>query len=206
MKILSINDPKFKEFGRIVRGFDASSILEVLSKRECPADSVIYNPSDPEIESLPAAHEIQEKLYGKMPIQIGYTNGHCRKMNALEYHRDSEFNVADQDIILFLGRRQDLEDDFTLNTEKVKAFRVPKGVMVEIYATSLHYAPCQTNENGYRCIVVLPRGTNYPVEINVNGVDEERLMTATNKWLIGHPDGGCDEGTFIGLVGDNPEV
>lgn len=206
MKILSIYDPEFREFGRIVKGFDASAILEVLSRRECPADSVVYNPSDSEIESLPEAHEIQEKLYGKMPIQIGYTNGHCRKMNALEYHRDSEFNVADQDMILFLARRQDLEDDFTLNTEKVKAFRVPKGVMVEIYATSLHYAPCQTSDAGYRCIVVLPKGTNYPVEINVNGVDEERLMTATNKWLIGHPDGGCEEGIFVGLTGDNPEV
>lgn len=206
MKIYSVYDSEFKEFGRIVKGFDTSALLEVLGKRECPADGVVYNPSDAEIESLPEAKMIQEKLYGKMPVQIGYTNGHCTKMKALEYHRDSEFNVADQDIILLLARRQDLADDFTLDTEMVKAFKVPKGVMVEIYATSLHYAPWQTSDAGYRCIVVLPRGTNYPVEININGVDEERLMTATNKWLIAHPEGGCDERTFLGLKGVNLEI
>ena len=32
---------------------------------------------------------------------------------------------------------------------------------------------------------------------------EDRLLTAKNKWLIGHPEGGLPEGTHLGLVGEN---
>ena len=32
---------------------------------------------------------------------------------------------------------------------------------------------------------------------------EDKLLTAKNKWLIGHPEGGLDEGCHLGLVGEN---
>ncbi len=205
MKIYSVYDEEFKQYGRVIEGYDCTPMLEVLGRRECP-DGVTYVPSDEEIEALPISREIQDTLCGMMPIQIGYTNGHCRKMNALEYHKSSELNVADEDIILLVALRQELDDEFKMNTEKVKAFHVPKGVLVEMYATTLHYAPCQANENGYRCIVVLPKGTNLPLERTGNRGGEDILMTATNKWLIGHPEGGCDEGTYLGLSGENLTV
>lgn len=205
MKIYSVYDPEFAAYGRVVDGFDIQPMLDVLANRECP-EGVVYEPSDAELEALPVAKDIQNVLYGTLPIQIGYTNGHCRKMNALEYHRDSEFNAADTDIILLLALRADLSPEFTMDTSKVKAFKLPKGVLVEVFATSLHYAPCQDNDDGYRCIVVLPRGTNMPISRDKLIGSEDKLMTATNKWLIGHPDGGLDEGTFIGFTGPNPEV
>ncbi|MDO4338189.1 MAG: DUF4867 family protein [Eubacteriales bacterium] len=205
MKIYDVYDAEFKDYGCVIEGYAAEQFLEVLAQRECP-DGVVYKPSDKELEGLPAAKEIQETLCGRMPIQIGYTNGHCRKMNALEYHKSSEINVADQDIILFLALRQELDESFRMDTDKVKAFRVPRGVMVEIYATTMHYAPCQTTDAGYRCIVILPRGTNLPVKIQTEAKGEHRLMTATNKWLLGHPEGGLEEGTYMGLTGKNLEV
>lgn len=207
MKIYDVSAPEFAEFGRIVEGFDVNSLLDILANRPCP-DDVLYIPSDAEMENLPVAKQIQEKCYGHLPIQIGFTNGHNKKLNALEYHRDSEFNVADTDIILLLGRRQDLSADFTLDTAKVTAFKVPKGVFVEIYATTLHYAPC-ANEGGYRCIVVLPRGTNLDLPTKpkvLNQFDEAKLMIATNKWLIGHAEGNLPKDYFIGLSGKNLEV
>ena len=36
--------------------------------------------------------------------------------------------------------------------------------------------------------------------------DEDALLTATNKWLIGHAEGGLDEGCFLGLKGKNLSV
>ena len=205
MKIYSVYDPEFRAYGRVVDGFDTEPLLEVLSRRECP-EGVVYNPSDAELEALPVGQQIQQILYGTLPIQIGYTNGHNKKLNALEYHRDSEFNVADVDIILMLAGRWDLDENFCMDTEKVKCFRIPRGVLVEVYATTLHYAPCQATEEGYRCIVVLPRGTNHPLKRDSFVGSEDRLMTDTNKWLIGHPEGGCAEGTFLGLSGENLEV
>ncbi len=31
-------------------------------------------------------------------------------------------------------------------------------------------------------------------------------MTAVNKWLVGHPEGGLDDGCFLGLKGENLSV
>lgn len=74
----------------------------------------------------------------------------------------------------------------------------------EIYADTLHYAPCQTSEEGFRCVVVLPRGTNEELEeMPVIRDGEERLLAAKNKWLLGHPEGGLPEGTWLGLKGEN---
>ena len=203
MKLYSVYDREFAEYGCVLKDWDCQEVLKVLGSRECP-EGVVYVPSDEELEALPAIQKMQNTLCGKMPIQAGYTNGHCTKMNALEYHKSSEWNVSDEDIVLFLGRRQDLSETYTMDTAEVKAFLLPKGVLVEVYATTLHYAPCQANKNGYRCLVILPEGTNYPVTVT-NKAGENILMTATNKWLVGHPQGRCEAGTYIGLTGENPD-
>ena len=205
MEILSINSPEFSAFGCVHAGFDCDSLLRVLMERPCP-DEVLYVPSDHELESLPVSRQFQQTLFGQMPIQVGFTNGHCRRMNALEYHKSSELNVATEDVILFLAARQGLSAQFTMDSSAVKAFLLPKGVLVEIYATTLHYAPCQTSDAGYRCIVVLPAGTNLPLTCKTSICAEDSLLAATNKWLIGHPEGGLPSGTFLGIRGINPEV
>ncbi len=168
-------------------------------------DDVTYVASVSELESLAAAEQLAGGIYGQMPVQVGYCNGHNRFLNALEYHRDSEINIAvGEDLILLLGRLQDVESDFTLDTGTVRAFLVPAGTMIEVYATTLHYAPCQVSDKGFRCVVVLPRGTNEELKHRpVNRCGEEKLLTARNKWLIGHAEGGLPEGTFIGLKGEN---
>lgn len=206
MKIYSVHDKEFRDYGTVVENFPCEEILKVLGKKTCPEDSVLYVPSDEELEGLEDSKKMFKTMCGSVPMQMGYTNGHCRKMNALEYHKSSEWNVSTEDIILFLGLRTDLDENYTMDTSKVKAFLLPAGTLVEVFATTLHYAPCQTNENGYRCIVVLPKGTNLTYNIDVNAKGEDRLLAATNKWLVGHPEGGCQEGTFIGLTGVNLEV
>ena len=53
--------------------------------------------------------------------------------------------------------------------------------------------------------VILPAGTNYPLEeTHANG--EDALITAKNKWLIGHAEGGLPEGSFLGLKGKNLDI
>ena len=84
------------------------------------------------------------RAYGGMPIQIGMCWGYNTKLNCLEYHRDSEVNVGETDFVLLLAKEDEIEDGM-LDTAKVKAFRVPAGTAVEVYGTTLHYAPCQTN-------------------------------------------------------------
>ncbi|MCH5270511.1 MAG: DUF4867 family protein [Lachnospiraceae bacterium] len=211
MEIKKITDAAFKKYGRIVDNVDFSALVEKMAETPLP-EGVAYEPSVQILEDLPLMQDISVTVYGEMPVQIGYCNGHNTLLNALEYHRDSEINVAATDAVLMLGLLQDVEDDFTYDTAKMEAFLVPAGTAVEIYATTLHYAPCGLDNKGFKVAIILPRGTNYPLKsahakvVNGKAPNEDALITAVNKWLIGHAEGGLDEGTFLGLKGENLQL
>ena len=206
MNILSINSPEFQAYGRIVDNVDFTQLLEAL-KNTPVTEGVVYEPSVKELEETDTFTQLTDITYGEMPIQIGFCNGHNSMLNALEYHKDSEINVMATDAILLLGLRSELEADFTYDTAKVKAFLVPAGTAVEVYATSLHYAPCGVGGKGFQVAIVLPKGTNYPfAKKRDRKTGEDRLMTAVNKWLVGHPEGCLEEGSFLGLKGENLSV
>lgn len=201
MKIQKVADTSFRKYGKVLRGIDFEELLRAMKYTPVPED-VIYVPSSEELEALPVAREIQNRVYGGMPIQIGYCNGHNRKLNAVEYHRDSEVNIAVTDLIILIGSQQDITPEFTYDTANIEAFFVPAGTAIEIYATTLHYAPCQAADSGFQNVVVLPKGTNTELPFQPVKSGEERLLTARNKWLIAHRDAEI-EGAFEGLVGEN---
>lgn len=208
MEIKKVTDAAFKKYGRVISHVDVAELVAALKETPIPAD-VVYEPSVESLEKLLVKEELSSVIYGEMPIQIGYCNGHNKKLKALEYHRDSEINIAAEDAVLMLGSLQDVEADFTYDTSKVEAFLVPAGTAVEIYATTLHYAPCHVEDGGFQVAVVLPKGTNYELKAahakveNGKAPNEDALLAAVNKWLIGHAEGGLPEGSFLGLKGEN---
>ena len=138
-----------------------------------------YVAEDERLQELPAAVEVSEHLFGGMPCQLGWCNGHNTYLNCLEYHRDSEFNLGTEDFVLLLARMEDIEDG-KLDTAKVKAFRAPAGTLVEVYATTLHYAPCHVDaDKGFRVLVALPKGTNTAKpDMQNNGGDDPLQQVA----------------------------
>ena len=204
MKIESVFDASFRQYGKVVKGLHLDELLTALSKTEKPTDGVIYVPGDDSLENTPAKKELGDNVYGGMPIQIGFCNGTNTKLNCVEYHRDSEINIPCEDMILLLGSREDVKDDFTYDTSKVEGFFVPEGTAIEVYATTLHYAPCGVDGQGFKCVVVLPKGTNLDV-VNTHATAEDKLLAASNKWLIAHDDAHID-GAFNGLRGENITV
>ncbi len=206
IQIQKVTDKSFRKYGRILTGeYDVAELMTAMEKTECPDDAVIYIPSDKEIEKLPVMKAFTDSLYGGLPIQIGYCNGNNHLLNAVEYHRSSEVNVACTDLILLIGSEQDIEDDYTYDTSKIEAFLLPKGTVAEVYATTLHYAPCTAQEGGFRCVVVLPKGTNEELPFETAKEGENRLLAAMNKWLIAHEDAQI-EGAFCGLKGENINI
>ena len=163
----------------------------------CP-DDVVYVASEAALEATKSAEKFQEIYYGKLPIQVGYCNGHNSLLNALEYHRCGEVNVAVTDLIVLVGSLVDVADDFTYDTAKVEAFFVPAGTAFEVYETTLHYAPCGVDGNGFKAIVVLPQGTNTDLMTCHTKSYDDKLLTAKNKWLIAHEEAGI-EGAVCGL-------
>lgn len=207
MTIKPVTGRAFKPFGRVIKGYYLRSLIEEMEKTECPSDKVVYEPSVRSLETLKINRQLSEEAYGGMPIQIGYCNGRNHLLNAVEYHRDSELNLACTDLILLVGKRQDIGRDYTYDTGKMQAFLVKKGTLVEIYSTTLHYAPISAVENeNFRCVVVLPKGTNEPLPAcrGKAHTKEDQLLTHVNKWLIAHPESGLDkDGAFVGLKGEN---
>ena len=201
MKVQKVTDPAFRKYGQVLEGYDFTGLIKEMKHTPVP-ENVIYVPSVEELESLDVMKELQNKGYGGLPIEIGYCNGHNKKLNALEYHRSSEINVAVTDLILLIGHQQDVEPDHTYDTGKVEAFLVPAGTGIEVFATTLHYAPCHVNDGGFQCVVVLPKGTNTDITFETAKTGEDSLLTAKNKWLIAHEDAKI-EGAFNGLKGEN---
>ena len=213
MKIKSVFSHSFERYGRILKGYDVKELLEKLeATTKKPDNAVIYEPGDAGLEALPVAKEFCTNIYGGMPIQIGYCNGNNTKLNCFEYHRGSEINIPADDMVLLLAPLQSVKNG-KLNTNTVEAFSVPKGTVVQIYETTLHYAPCNGYRNGdvlkdgFRVIIVLPKGTNL-AKPEIKVIDQEdRLLWAANKWLIAHPDTNeAKAGAFAGLVGANPDI
>ena len=208
MKIYSVFDPEFKPYGQVVDGMadTVQEILDVLA--DAPqGPGVDYMPEYAPLQELPAMVEISEHCYGGMPVQLGWCNGHNTRLNCLEYHRDSEFNLGTEDFILLLAKQDEIENG-VLNTARVKAFRVPAGVLVEVYATTLHYAPCHCDEGkGFRVLVALPQGTNTDKPMITNKSPEDKLLWARNKWLLAHPDSPeTSQGAHVGLSGENIDI
>lgn len=201
MKIQNVTDASFRKYGKVLAGYDMTALIKEMKHTPVPED-VVYVPSVEELEALDCAAELKNRGFGGIPIQIGYCNGHNKKLNAVEYHRCSEINVAVTDLVLLIGCQQDIKDDFTYDTSKIEAFLVPAGTAIEVYATTLHYAPCHVSENGFQCVVVLPKGTNTDINFPLPKTGEDKLMTAKNKWLIAHEDAAI-EGAFNGLRGEN---
>lgn len=205
IKIHNVTDPEFRRYGRAVTGYGLSELLEALRSTPLPTDGTVYVPSDKNLENTPAFAQLRDAGFGGLPIEIGYCNGVNHALNALEYHRSSEFNVAVDDMILLLGSLQDVDPkDFSYDTSRVEAFLVPAGTMVEMYATTLHFAPCSVNGKGFRNAVILPLGTNEALKAAPRKEGEEKLLFAENKWMIAHEDSGLQkDGAFVGLKGEN---
>ncbi|HIU09096.1 MAG TPA: DUF4867 family protein [Candidatus Limiplasma pullistercoris] len=206
MEILSVLDPAFKPYGRVVEGYPVDGLLAALKTTPLP-DAVAYTPRDEALHAAANAEAIGEALFGGMPFQLGWCNGHNTRLNCLEYHRDSEFNLGTEAFILLLAKQDEMENG-VLDTAKVRAFRVPAGVLIEVYATTLHYAPCHADPaKGFRVMVALPAGTNTDFRLPGAPNPLDRQLWARNKWLIAHPDSApAANGAVIGLTGENTDI
>ena len=204
--ILSVFDEKLKTYGNIVTGIDFGEIISYMeSSTPIPENGNIYVASVPEMEAIPVVSEIQSVFYGDMPIQVGYCNGRNTTYNGFEYHKGSEINVAVTDFMLVLGHTWEIRDN-TFNVADAQVFFVPKGTAIEMFQTTLHLSPCRICDEGFKGVVILPAGTNTPLEKKPeNPQGEAKLLLQRNKWVIAHPEREplIRQGAHPGVIGEN---
>lgn len=201
MQIIPISSPEFLPYGRIVAEVRGSRYAALLKDRAIPKE-VEYIPMDPALQALSDTEHIQVQTFGCLPIQAGYCAGHNRKLNALEYHACSEVNIAVTDLVLLLGHRYDIDEKGTYHTEKVQAFFLPAGTAVELYSSTLHFAPCGAGADGaFKAVVILPAGVNAPL------IDEDcaGALCGVSKWILKHRE-YQGQGLCGALIGENLSI
>ena len=209
VKIYSVFDKEFEEYGAVLDGFDFSEWIDYMkNKTEIPSKNNIYVPSDSNMEQGALFNDVQNILYGGMPVQVGYCNGRNSTYNGFEYHKCSEINIAVTDFMLVLGLKRQIKDNRSYVGDE-KVFFVPAGTAIEMYQTTLHLSPCRVCDNGFKDIVVLLRGTNTPLGKRSESVNaESALLLQKNKWVIAHKEREAliKQGAFAGLIGENKEL
>jgi ureidoglycolate hydrolase len=203
-----VEDSLFKQYGKVIDSYDFEELKPYMEQTIIPVDGNEYVASVAEMEQTKVKEEIQLNFYGGMPIQIGYCNGPNRTLNGLEYHKSSEINVMMTDLVLLLGKVQDIVNNH-YDAKNVDAFFFPKGTAVELYATTLHFAPCKVDDQGFKVVVILPAGTNEPLEKAVEKKSEEdELLFMKNKWLLAHPEREVliNRGAYPGIRGENIQI
>lgn len=205
-KIYSIQDEKFRTYGRVVTGYDFSALVDYMeTKSQMPESGNVYFASIPEMEETEVAKQLEKTLYGGMPIEIGYCNGRNSTFNGMEYHKGSEINIAVTDLMLILGHTWDIKDN-TYRVEDSEVFFMKKGEAIEMFQTTLHLSPCKVTDDGFKDVVILPRGTNTPLEGDKEQYEAiDRLLLQKNKWVIAHPEREplMKQGAFPGIIGEN---
>ncbi len=203
LKIYKVTDKEFIPYGKVLNNLSIDEIIEVANKIPMPAEGSMYVPELEEFMKTKAAKEMQEDCYGEMPTQVGYCYGSSNKLNAVEWHKDSEINIATTPLVLILGKVQDIVDN-KVDSSTFKIFYLEKGDAVEVYATTLHFCPCQVLKSGFGCVVGLPKGTNIPLQ----NEHEDKVLFRKNKWILAHVEneGLIGRGVLPGVTGENYEI
>lgn len=153
-------------------------------------------------------------FYGGLIPQIGYCNGKNFSMNGSEYHKGPELTIAITDCLMWWMFPEDLVDFDHVDSAKAEVFYIPKGCAFLLKPEILHLAPCKVDNAGYKTVIILPMGTNRPLDpdlkktIKSNGDPESKLLHMSNKYMITHRDWEplVNQGVHIGLLGENRSI
>lgn len=216
--IRSVHEEAFRSYGRVLEGYDFSKLIEYMEQRtSVPEEGNVYVASVPEMEAIIEEDGALAALFGGMPVQAGYCNGKNSTCNGFEYHKAWEINIAVTDFLLMLGHSWDISADLRYSVDRSEVFFVEKGTAIEMFGTTLHLSPLRVFPEGFKGVVLLPKGVNTPLtdgekaardQAFARGDKESRLLLQRGKWVIAHPDREplIKQGACPGVLGENREL
>lgn len=203
-KYKEVTDVEFERYGKVITDIDTPKLLSLIEKTPL-IPGTDYKASVDYLEDPSVMPVLKNQVFGGLNIQFGYCNGDNKGLNCLEYHRNSELNIAATDAVLMVAPMTAVHDGI-IDTNDVETFIVRKGQAVMFYETTLHYAPCVApGYDHFKVGVVLPKDTNTDRPEGVSRDGESGCLTHNNKWLYAHKDSaeGKANMTTGKLIGEN---
>ena len=203
--IQSADSSSMKRYGRLIEGIDCEEMFS-LSLKNVDLNGPAYIRDLEGLRQFESFKSIKSSVYGdSISAQAGLCFGMNNKMNGMEYHEGSEIIVAVTDVILILGRSEDIID-LSWNSDHAECYYLPRGTVLELYSNTLHLAPCRVSSEPFCTIIILPEGTNKPLK-NEKLKETDPLYFMENKWLICHEESpAIARGGFKGISGKNIEI
>ena len=200
VKIHDVGEKGFSRYGRIL-SYDARAVIDHLAKEEAvfsklPKARYVTDRAD--LHDFPLFSTIQKEIYGELAIQVGVVQGRNQYATGTEFHQGSEVNIAVTDCLLVLGDRAVLVANGSVDISQMEVYFVKKGTLLEIYDSTLHYTPIETDANGFSLVVVLIEGTNTDIDAEAGS-----MLTKKNKWYVCHASQTqkIEQGAVAGLTG-----
>lgn len=202
ISIYSVHDEEFKKYG-CVHDIDTNEIVQACKDMPLPQAGSSYQLSVDKLESLKSSDFLKEVAFGGCEAQIGLCMGYNSEMNALEFHKSSEINIAVTPLVILVGLKYEM-DGKMYDSSKIKAFYLESGTMIELFDTTMHFCPCQINDSGFSNVVILPKDTNALLDKPSN----DELLFKKNKWLVCHEknENLVKIGVFPGIYGENYKI
>ena len=186
--MLSIEDTSFLRYGRVHHERPVDVLLASLDRKPESGTGVHRSMNDKHgacpAELVPTLREI----FGCTELQVESVQGRNARLDALEYHKCVEVVVAGTDMVVLMGLVCDIVwPAGTFDVSRTKAFYVPRGTVYEVFPWCLHSTPVHVREaEGFRCIVIQPRGAHAPIDFTPDPGGEGKLMRGRNTWLISY--------------------
>lgn len=196
----TVKDSSFKSYGRVITEYDFSNMIQAMEEKNMigvPESGNQYIASVPAIEALPEFDWVRKNIFAGLSIQFGSGAGHNQAITAIEFHQGSEVIVAVTDALLVVGHRYDIVNN-TYDSQLMESFLLEKGTAIELFSTTLHYSPIETNKTGYKQAIALIKGTNTPLTEEV----DNPLVKVTNKFMLVHESrkDKIADGFLVGLI------
>ncbi len=198
-QIMTTSDPGFGKFGAVHSDLPVSDLMHRSLQLFHQSETTRYVTSEIELEATEEAFLINQRIFGELPIQIGCCWGVNSCLNGMEYHKSSELVIAATDLVLMLGRIQDIDHQGRWNSSLTEFLYMAAGEAVELYATTLHLAPCRISQEQFIALIILPKGTNEPLAGGPAGT-----LWKQNKWMLAHREGpAAGQGAPALITGEN---
>ena len=201
-----VDDPKFKSFGTPYWDLDATGFVKSMKDnfKGQMSDQAVYEPKVDALQNDPLIAQIQEKIYGGKPVQVGWVYGNNAKLDFLEYNGEIVTLIPADNSVIFVGDKANLDQSsWKFDVGKTNAFFMPASSVVSLKPDTLHSAPIRVaNNTGQLTAVIVPAGVG--LEPATPGTGMDQALYSNGRWIFAVP--GIAGGFYEGLTGSNKEI